>query len=132
LENGNCIGLKQSIDREGFEPTLQSFLCLYDSDFTEIKELDRQRPFNYMTSDKMDGIPHIFHWEVQDGRIYTGNGRRGCEILVYDLNGKLLKKVRKTYKPVDLLEEYKKQFLSQFSEDNSWQKRIFFSNEMPP
>lgn len=132
LENGNCIGLKQSIDQEGFEPTLQSFLCLYDSEFTEIKELDRQRPFDYMTTDKIDGIPHIFHWEVHDGKIYTGNGKRGYEILVYDLDGKLLRKVRKKYNPVELLEEYKRHFLSQFSEYKEFEKRIFFSSEMPP
>lgn len=132
LENGNFIGLKQSIDQEGFEPSLQSFLCLYDSEFTEIKELDRQRPFNYMTSDKIDSIPHIFHWEVHDGKIYTGNGKRGYEILVYDLDGKLLSKVRKKYNPVELLEEYKRHFLSQFSEYKEFEKRIFFSSEMPP
>ncbi len=132
LENGNFVGLKQSIDREGFEPSLQSFLCLYSSEFTEIKELDRQRPFNYIMSNKMDSIPHIFHWEVHDGRIYTGNGKRGYEILVYDLNGNLVMKVRKKYRPVQLLEEYRKQFLSQFSEDNSWQEKMFFSSEMPP
>jgi hypothetical protein len=132
LENGNCIGLKQSIDQEGFEPSLQSFLCLYNSEFTEIKELDRQRPFNYMTSDKMDSIPQIFHWEVHDGRIYTGNGKRGYEILVYDMDGNLVMKVRKKCRPVELLEEYKKHFLTQFSTDNSWQKKIFFSSEMPP
>lgn len=132
LENGNYIGLKQSIDREGFEPSLQSFLCLYDSEFIEIKELDRQRPSNYMTADKMDGIPHIFHWEVHNKKIYTGNGKRGYEILIYDLDGNLLRKVRKKYKPVEIFEEYKKHFLSQFSENEPWRKKIFFSSNMPP
>jgi len=132
LKNGNYIGLKQSIDQEGFEPSLQSFLCLYDSEFKEIKELDRQRPFNYMTANKMDGIPYIFHWEVHDGRIYTGNGRRGYEILVYDSDGNLVRKVRKKYNPVEVFEEYKKLFLSQFSDYVELQKRIFFSSRMPP
>jgi len=132
LENGNSIALKQSIDREGFEPSLQSVLCLYNSEFTEIKELDRQRPSDYMTSDEMDGIRQIFHWEVSNGKIYIGNGKRGYEILVYHLNGNLVKKIRKNYKSVKVSDEYKRNFLSQFLENDPWRKKIFFSRDMPP
>ena len=120
------------MDQEGFEPSLQSFLYLYDSEFKEIKELDRQRPSNYMTANKFDGIPYIFHWEVHDGRIYTGNGRRGYEILVYDSDGNLVRKVKKKYKPIEVFEEYKRLFQSQFEDYEEWQKRIFFSSDMPP
>jgi len=132
LENGNYIGLKQSIDRKGFEPSLQSFLCLYSSEFTEIKELDRQRPSDYMTADKMDGIPLMFHWEFSNGKIYTGSRKRGYEILVYDLNGTLVKKIRKNYKSVEVSDEYKRNFLSLFPENEPLRKKIFFSGDMPP
>jgi hypothetical protein len=132
LENGNYIALKQSMDLEGFEPSLQSFLCLYDSELKEIKELDRQRPSDYMTADKMDGIPQMFHWEVSNGKIYTGNGKRGYEILVYDLQGTLVKKIRKNYKSVKVPEEYKQSILSKYPENDPWRKKIFFSGDMPP
>jgi hypothetical protein len=120
------------MDQEGFEPSLQSFLILYDSEFEEIKKLDRQRPSNYMTANKFDGIPYIFHWEVHGGRIYAGNGRRGYEILVYDSEGNLEKKITKKYKPVKVFDEYKRLFKSQFEDYEEWQKRIFFSSDMPP
>ena len=132
LENGKYIGLRQSIDREGFEPSLQSFLCLYSSEFSKIKELDRQRPFDYMTTDKIDGIPQIFHWEVHDRRIYTGNGRRGYEISVYDLDGNLVRKIRKKYKPIEVPEEYKQNYMSQFPKNHRLRKKVFFSTNMPP
>jgi hypothetical protein len=50
-----------------------------------------------------------FHWRVADGKIYIGNEQRGYELWVYDLEGRLLRKIRKDYEPVPYPEEFKKQ-----------------------
>jgi hypothetical protein len=58
---------------------------------------------------KTPGTILAFLWRVAGGRIYAGNEQRGYEILVYDLEGNLLRKIRKEYDPVPYPEEFRKQ-----------------------
>ena len=112
-------------------------LNLYSSRFKEIKELDRFRKFpNRMIAEKIaekiiNGINYVFLGEQSGGNIYIGNCERGYEILVYDLEGNLLRKIRKEYKPVKVPEDYKKEYMKPFvdTEDSwakSWGEKIYF------
>ena len=43
--------------------------------------------------------------------IYVGHEKRGYEISIFDLNGNLLKKIRKEYNPADVPDEFKENWL---------------------
>ena len=47
---------------------------------------------------------------MSNGNIYIGNSERGYEIWVFDLNGNLLKKIKKNYKPVKFPNEIKEKY----------------------
>ena len=70
------------------------------------------------------------------GYIYIGNKFNGYEFLVYDLNGTLVKKIRKDYNPVKISQQLKDNVIKRFdtpsyNQDNIKEK-IFFPNNMPP
>ena len=50
-----------------------------------------------------------FHWKVADDRILIGNEQRGYDIWAYNLDGTLLRKIRKEFKPVPYPEEFRQQ-----------------------
>jgi len=106
LENGNYLARRTAKDpAEG----RHWFLCLFNSDFEEIKKLDSFDMSAYVPGKQTPGTIISFCWRVADDRIYVGNEQRGYEILVYDLEGNLLQKIRKEYQPVPYPEEFRKQ-----------------------
>jgi len=136
LENGKYLILfwhTQDMEAKYFSLSIN----LYGSDFKEIKELDMfsklpNRMIAETIAEKIiSGINYVFVGEKSGGNIYTGNCERGYEILVYDLEGNLLRKIRKEYKPVEVPEDYKKERMKPFVEtEDSWAKnwgeKIYF------
>ena len=107
LENGKCIFLRDLPDIE--RKRLSRSLRICNSDFEARKELDA-----YFTSRSSGGIrvsSPIFEWRVSGGKIYSVNEQRGYEILVYDLEGTLIRKVKREYVPLDYPEDLKKRYL---------------------
>jgi hypothetical protein len=91
-------------------------------DFRIRREIDRfasypnrliaaQVPEKYVS-----GIDYVYLAKTSRDRIFTGNSDRGYEILVFDLQGKLLRKVRKEYKPVPVPDEFRKKTLKMYEE----------------
>ena len=70
-------------------------LTLYDSEFREIKQLD---------DIKIPNGPGASYWTASKDRIYVGSEERGYEIWIFDLEGNLIRKIRKKYTPVELPE----------------------------
>ena len=111
LDNGKYIGEWRKIA----EPNTDFYwrgISLYDSAFNEIKVLDRYKlPSPIKKGYRGVNINEFFTWEISNGHIYIGNEDRGYEILQYDLDGNLLRKIRKEYTPVnvsaDLIKERK-------------------------
>lgn len=58
--------------------------------------------------------------------IFIGNPERDYDIWVYSLDGNLVRKIRKKYKPVEISEEYKDSFYSRFPEGSPLRKRYVF------
>jgi hypothetical protein len=108
LENGKFLAYRSSGSPPP-EGEWQLHLGLYDSDFKEIKELDRYSFSRHYKGNKNDGLIGNFRWNVTGGKIYVGNGQRGYEIWVYDQDGNLLRKIRKEYVLVKYPEEFRKQ-----------------------
>lgn len=111
LDNGKYIGEWRKIA----EPNTDFYwrgISLYDSAFNEIKILDRYKmPSPIKKGYRGVNINEFFTWKISNGHIYIGNEDRGYEILQYDLDGNLLRKIRKEYIPVkvpaDLVKERK-------------------------
>ena len=132
IRNGNYLTLRRVMDNAGWQPAYGFALSIFNSEFEEIIELDIQKPSSYQTQNKYIGTYMTFEWEVFDDYIYVGSEERGYEILVFDLEGNLIKKIKKKYKPVDTSEEYKKAFLDQYSGNVSYTSRVVFPEHLPP
>ncbi len=106
LENGYYLGRRRPKDAS--EPR-GFYLCLFDAEFKELKKLDFIDMSEMAPGKKTPGTILAFLWRTSGGKIYAGNEQRGYEILVYDLEGNLLRKIRKEYDPVPYPEEFRKQ-----------------------
>ena len=134
LDNGNyLVGITKYPQEESGKTA--HITMLYDSQFNEIKELDRIELFP-MIAQRIKGISHSIVAEVSIGKIFTGSQQRGYEIYVYDFNGNLIKKIRKDYIKVSPSEEYKERFLSMFKGRSELyeaaKKKIYFPSSLPP
>jgi hypothetical protein len=134
LDNGNYL---MGITRypQGGSGNTTYITMLYDSQFNEIKELDRIETFP-LVAQRIKGIKHSIVAHVSQGKIFTGSQERDYEIYVYDFSGNLIKKIRKDYIKVPPSEEYKERFLGMFKSNPSVyeaaKKKIYFPSSLPP
>lgn len=105
LENGKYIAECRFIDSAD-DYFLRRYI-LYSSEFEEIKKLDIHKFPNPLKKGKRGIGDPVFICKISSGNIYIGNEDRGYEILKYDLEGNLLRKIRKEYKQVEVSEELK-------------------------
>jgi len=128
LENGNFLSLRFYFNRS--TKHRWDLLFLLNSKFEKLKELgkcDYGKPIAF-TQQKVKYTPRVFIYQVFDKRVYVGHENMGYEILVYDLDGNLVKKIRKEYNPVDVPNEFK-----EFWRANSgpYKNRLAFPDKMP-
>ena len=129
LENGNYLTVSAFFDAEG-DYIMQYPFSLFSSDFKQIKELDRVKFPNYMKGRKQKAINTGFFWSVTKRNVFLGNEERGYEINVFDLEGNLVRKIRKDYKKVRISDEYIEEQSKGMSE--LWQQRTYFPEYFPP
>lgn len=94
LKNGKYLILKQIPELKTYESYYHG-LYLCNSKFEVIKKLDVKRSLLRGSS-----ISPFFCWRVSNDNIYIANEIRGYEIWIYDLEGKLIRKIKKEYRPV--------------------------------
>jgi len=128
LENGKFIVERPRYDEMTSGDGLVTYtVSLCDSNFKKIKELDRhQWPPNN------DRLTPVFMWRVAAGHIYIANEERGYEILDYDLEGNLRRKIRKAYRPVVATEEIKEARLGPGYDQLGISHDRYFPNPLPP
>jgi len=102
-------------------------LTLCDSEFKELKILDRYES----NPDSSQQVPY-FMWRVSGDRIFVANQARGYEIWVYDLDGRLVRKIRKEYRPVGATNEIKAAILGPDYRRSGISQDKYFSNPLPP
>ena len=106
LANGNYLARrsrKEDTDAYGM------YLCLFKPNFEEVKSIGFYDMSDLVPGKRQSGIIVPFYWRVAGNRIYVGNGGKGYEISIYDLDGNLLRKVRKDLDPVAYPEEFRLQ-----------------------
>lgn len=128
LENSNYLANGVKLDLSTNHRL--DLLYLVDSKFEKLKELDKcdYGPI-FRVAPKKEGTPRVFVSNVSKGMIYTGNENRGYEILVYDLDGNILKKIRKEYNPSDVPEEFKENWRVN---SGPYKNKLYFADKMPP
>ena len=132
LANGNYLVTR----RDATDLTakyLPAMIELYDPQFGLLKELDRftkvpnRTIYEKVPEPYVSGIEFIFQGKASRDRVYVGNSDRGYEILVFDLDGRLIRKVRKEYAPVPVTDEYKNKYLKEYLEFMpDYAKKIYF------
>jgi hypothetical protein len=112
---------------------LPMMIELYDPQFHLLKELDRcagyanRTIYEKVPEPYVSGTGFTFQAKASNERIYVGNTERGYEILVFDLDGKLVRKIRKEYIPVPVTDDYKKKYLKDYLEFMpDYAKKIYF------
>jgi hypothetical protein len=133
LANGNYLTYISVMDaRSDF--LNQNPLSLLDSRFEEIRELDKQMIPNPIIGKRLKATYHVLSWSVSGEKIFTGFQERGYEIYVYDLDGKLVRKINKEFSPVPVPEDYKTNFMEQFSAPifEDIRNKFYFPDAMPP
>jgi hypothetical protein len=130
LPNGNYL-ISRSLVNPDAPCVVSLAVALCDPRLEEIKELTR-----YALGDKdfrdgrIDGRIDAYYWAVGGERIYVGTDDLGYEILVFDLAGNLLRRIRKDYLPVPYPERFKRSFRE------AWSRlphvSIDFPQDLPP
>lgn len=107
--------------------TFVDALVLCGPDFEEIKILDRYE--NVMDNSRQ--VPY-FMWRVSGDRIFVVNQARGYEIWVFDLEGNLVRKIRKQYRPVRVTDQIKDAILGPEQRRAGIPQDRYFPDPLPP
>jgi hypothetical protein len=126
LANGNYF-LFWGEDTSEFR---KQFVGIGNSEFKDVKELDRFQYPNAMNVRSPVNRDRLIYGVSRD-RVYIGNSERGYEIRVYDLEGNLVRKIRKEYKPVEVSEEIKEGYFELLPEGDPLRDNSYFTKNWP-
>ena len=137
LKNDNYFVLESSGISSG--SSTEILMVLYNHDMKEIQKLminkeEDPRSIAKINGIKIDRPTHL--WAISRGKIYVGNKDKSeYEILVYDYEGNLLRKIRKEYSPVEVPESFKRKVLRPYEENSNViirdiAKKIYFPKSL--
>lgn len=130
LQNENYLCTSQQFNPEA--EFNYSIISLYSSGFKKIKELDRIKQYNVQRAKRIDPIGQRWITGVINDRIFLGNTERDYKIWVYDLEGNLVRKIRKDYRQVPVSEETKERNLKRFEKSPAQiRNKVYFPKSMP-
>ncbi|MCJ7486166.1 MAG: 6-bladed beta-propeller [Candidatus Aminicenantes bacterium] len=109
-----------------------NYVAVCDSEFEKIRELGTHQFPNSQMGENIIVGQGAFIYGASKDRIFVANSAWGYEIRVFSLNGKLLRKIRKDYRPVPIDEEFKKAFLARIPNSSQWKKLYRFAADWPP
>jgi hypothetical protein len=131
LESGHYL-IRRSVT-DPSSGTLYVALILYSDDFKEIKELDRFEIVQPIQADTVRLPMHVSVWCASYDRIYVGNEDNGYEIRVYDLNGNLIRKIRKKCELIRVDDTYKKEIGDKLKDSpDELKNKMYFPDYYPP
>jgi hypothetical protein len=109
-------------------------IALAGPDLKTRRNLDTGQLENPMTGERLRGTYHIQSWSISKDRIFTGHQDRGYDIFVHDFEGRLVRKIRKEYRPLPVPEAHKKEFLKQFEAPayKVIRDKVYFPADLPP
>jgi len=126
LGNGKYLAFRPRMDLTRPDRHVDA-LTLCDGDLTDLKVLDR---FERIPDDSRQ-VP-FFMWRVSGDRIIVANEARDYELWVYDLDGNLVRKIRKDYRPVRATEDIKAAILGPEYRRSGLSQEKYFPDPLPP
>lgn len=126
LENSKYLFLQNVVDTASKSASKNLRIC--DSDYEKIKELDACHFTSPFKGKGWNPLNPVYVWRVSSGNIYAGNEQRNYEILMYDLEGNLLRKIKKEYTPVKFPNELKEKYIKAYGRA----RRLYFPEYRPP
>ena len=124
LENEKYLFIRNLTDLENNSTSRSLRIC--NSRFEGRKELDTY--LLYDPSRGMQVVSDIFEWRIFNRNIYAANDQRGYEILMYDLDGNLRRKIKKEYTPLKYPEDLKKRYIERYGTT----RKIYIPDNLPP
>ena len=122
LSNGNYL-----VSRYVVGPDDSKFVkSVCNSEIEILKEIEMQQSSN----EKLNAVRNIFMSSIATDSFYISNVERGYEILEFDFDGNLKRKIKKEYDGINISEEYKKQIIDALSPE--LHDRYYFPAEFPP
>lgn len=132
LQDRKYLIVKSLAIPEAIDTQILSYI-LCDSELNEIKEINRVNIPHMDKLEKINGIGEQVLFQISPDRIYLGNAKEGYEIWMFDLNGNLVRKIRKEYKPVPITEETKRLYMRRWDRlPMEIREKVFFPKLMPP
>lgn len=108
FDNGKLFVFWQDEPTDGEKFINHLGIC--ESGFENIKEIYSYSFPNVMVVEKVYAPGNFWIEGASKDHIFIGDGELGYEILVFDLEGHMIRKIRRKYEPVSLSEEYRKDF----------------------
>jgi hypothetical protein len=118
-----------------------NLMVLYNHEMKEIQRLMLYREEDPRSAAEIKGTmidrPYML-WAISMGKIYAGyNDQSEYEVLVFDYEGNLVRKIRKESSPVEISDGYKRKILEPYEKHpnvivQDIAKRIYFPKYMPP
>ena len=126
LPGGNFLVYQPDYERASSADPFWS-LSVCDPDLHQKALLDRHR-----WGSGNDRLVPFFIYRVSADSIYVANEERGYEILVFNLSGRLVRKIRKEFRPVAPSESIKKIVLGPSYQATGRSYARYFPDPMPP
>jgi hypothetical protein len=133
LANNNYLTWWQ--EQDPVKPVLRNHYCISNNTLTENREFYTFEFDDALRSPRWRPIGGAFIIGASHDRVFIGNAVGGYEISVFDLTGKLVKKVRKEYRPVPVPGEYKellKKVMGRVTRGPEMLNKIEWATRLPP
>ena len=132
--NANRYLMSESIQYPSEDISSRISLYLCNEDLQKLKEMVSMETPNPLKTNRLMGVPTVPIFSITDKSFFLWDPKRGYEISEYDFEGKLLRKIRKEYIPVEVSEEYKKGFLKMYERPGLeiYRKIAYFPKHLPP
>jgi hypothetical protein len=135
LDNKNFLFEEMEFDPEGKE--MSYHLTVLDEAFDKIKDLDgKVTKENPLQSARYNLFDPYFSYQIIKDRIYLVNSQQeDLEIEIYNLQGELLKKIKKQSKKIKIPDEYEQKIIDGMSKGSIWdllKDKIYMQENFPP
>jgi hypothetical protein len=129
LANGRFLS---SDDREVQGGGAEVSLSIFDEKYARIRTFSRfQTMSDPERAEKINVYTPFPLLAITSDRIHLGYPGKSYEIGVYDLEGNLLRKIRKDYRPVPITETFRKSVLARAPKGNPVVERLYFPDDKP-